>query len=55
MAIENQLVEGFVIFDTDKKDILFCWEGTVTIDDYSLETQYKNGDYEIAIQYLNEP
>ena len=54
-TVENQLIGEVVICDT-KKNTFYPLEdeSKVQIGDYALETEYKDGDYEIAVKSVNE-
>lgn len=54
-TVENQLIGEVVICDT-KKNAFYPLEdeSKVRIGDYALETEYKDGDYEIAVKSVNE-
>lgn len=52
-TVKNQLVEEFVIFDTEQKIFYpIDSETQVRIGDYNLETEYVSGDYEIVVEYV---
>ena len=51
-TVKNQLVEEFVIFDTEQKIFYpIDSETQVQIGDYNLETEFEDGDYKITIEY----
>ena len=53
-TVKNQLIEEFVIFDSDRKTFYPIDSGTeVWIWDYCLEIEYED-DYEITIKYIKE-
>lgn len=53
-TVKNQLIEEFVIFDSDRKAFYPIDSGTeVWIGDYCLEIEYED-DYEITIKYIKE-
>lgn len=54
-TVEHQLIEEFVIYDTEERKFYPIDDGTtVQIGDYSLEIEYKNSDYEITINYTGK-
>jgi len=54
-TVEHQLIGELVICDT-KKNTFYPLEdeSKAQIGDYALETEYKDGDYEIAVKSVNE-
>lgn len=52
-AVKNQLVEEFVIFDTEQKKFYPVDDGVIRIGDYVLQIEYDK-NYEISIQYEEE-
>ena len=54
-TVENQLIGELVICDTEKNTFYPLEdESKAQIGDYALETEYKDGDYEIAVKPVNE-
>lgn len=54
-TVEHQLIEEFVIYDTEERKFYPIDDGTtVQIGDYSLEIEYKNSDYRITIDYTGK-
>lgn len=53
-AVENQLVEEFVIFDAGQKKFYSLDDGEMRIGDYTLWVRCDNGAYEIEIEYAEE-
>lgn len=54
-TVEYQLIEEFVIYDTEERKFYPIDDGTtVQIGDYSLEIEYKNSGYEITINYTGK-
>lgn len=54
-TVENQLIEEFVVFDTEQKTFYpVDSETQVQIGNYNLETKYEDGNYEIAIEYVGK-
>lgn len=54
-TVEHQLIEEFVIYDTEERKFYPIDDGTtVQIGDYSLEIEYKNSDYKITINYTGK-
>lgn len=54
-AVQNKLVEEFIVFDADKKMFYPVSEGSVKIGDYDLKIEYgKYGNYDIEINGLKE-
>lgn len=54
-AVEDMPVGEFIIFDANKKVFYPIGEGmTIQIGDYSLESEWKEEDYEIIVRYTGE-
>ena len=54
-TVEHQLVEEFVIYDTEERKFYPIHDGTtIQIGDYNLEFEYKNSNYKITINYGGE-
>lgn len=54
-TVKNQLVEEFVIFDTEQKIFYpIDSETQVQIGGYNLEAEFEDGDYKIAIEYVGK-
>lgn len=54
-TVEHQLIEEFVIYDTEAKKFFPIDDGTIVqIGDYSLEMEYRDNNYKITINYTGK-
>lgn len=53
-TVEDEFIDEAVIYDTEEKNFYPITEGDLHIGAYSFQTVYKDGCYEIAIEYVGE-